>query len=211
MSFGRTRLMQPPSGSALRRPFLARPEVVDVAEDDVSHRSALGDGEREREERDAALRVHGAVDRIDDDAQLASASEPPFPELLGDEHEVLVERGEPLDDGVLRRLVDRRRVVAPLTQTQHRLAHDARRQSLEGAAAIRDAQPAGLEPGGHRSSGWKTRPDSGLGVKYVLFAGIRSPRRATAKASSTRGARTTNATSASPRSTAAIASLALDV
>ena len=44
-----------------------RAEVVDVAEDDVVHRLAVGDGDREREERDAALRVQRAVDRVDDD------------------------------------------------------------------------------------------------------------------------------------------------
>ena len=43
----------------------------------------------------------------------------------------------------------------------------------------RDAEPAGLEPVGHGSTGWKRSPESGFGKKYVLFGGMRSPRRAT--------------------------------
>ena len=53
----------------LGHPLLARAEVVDVAEDDVVHRRAVGDRDREREERDPALRVDRAVDRVDDDAR----------------------------------------------------------------------------------------------------------------------------------------------
>ncbi len=87
------------------------------------------------------------------------------PELLGDEDEVLTERGEPLHDRVLRRLVDRRRVVTALSQSEHGLALGARRQTLEDGADVRDAEAAGLEPWRHRSSGWKTSPDSGLGKK----------------------------------------------
>ena len=130
-----------------------------------------------------------------------SRSEPAAPELLRDEHEVLVERGEPLDDRVLGRLVDRSRVVSALAPPQHGLALGARRQLLEHGADVGDAEPAGLEPRGHRSSGWKTIPESGFGKKYVLFCGMRSPRRATANTSSTRGSRRRNATSAAPPST----------
>ena len=36
-------------------------------------------------------------------------------------------------------------------------------------------QPAGVEPVGHGSTGWKRRPESGFGKKYVLFGGMRSP------------------------------------
>ena len=110
-------------------PLLARAEVVDVAEHDVAHRRALGDGEREREERDAALRVHRAVDRVDDDSALSACAERAHAELLRDEHEVLVESGESRDDGVLGRLVDRGRLVAALAEPQHRLALGPRRQS----------------------------------------------------------------------------------
>ncbi len=42
---------------------------------DVPHRRAVGDGEREREERDPALGVDRAVDRVDDDAHRASGAE----------------------------------------------------------------------------------------------------------------------------------------
>ncbi len=57
---------------------------------------------------------------------------PPAPntritELLRDEHEVLVEGGEPRDDGVLGRLVDRGRLVATLAELQHGLALGPRR------------------------------------------------------------------------------------
>ena len=55
-----------------------------------------------------------------------------------------------------------------------------------------------LEPGAHSSTGWKRRPESGFGKKYVLFEGISSPRRATAKTSSRRGSRRRYAASASP-------------
>ena len=75
--------------TALGRPLLARPEVVDVAEHDVAHRRALRDREREREERDAALRVDRAVDGIDDDvSRLHPRRTMRCAELLGHEHEV---------------------------------------------------------------------------------------------------------------------------
>ena len=48
----------------------------------------VGDGEREGEERDPALRVHGAVDRVDDDVQRPAGAERPLAELLRDEDEV---------------------------------------------------------------------------------------------------------------------------
>src|SRR5581483_9533714 len=49
---------------APRRPLLAGAEVVDVAEEDVVDRVAVGDGDREREVRNAALGVLRAVDRV---------------------------------------------------------------------------------------------------------------------------------------------------
>ena len=108
-----------------------------------------------------------------------SRSEPASSQLLRHEHEVLAERGKPLDDGVLGSLIDRGRVVSTLAPPQHGLALDTRRQLLEYGADIGNAEPAGLEPRSHRSSGWKTIPESGFGKKYVLFCGMRSPRRAT--------------------------------
>ena len=68
-SFGRDgaeRLaVQPRALAAPADPLLAAAEVVDEAEVDVVHRPAVGDGDREGEERDAALRVERAVDRVD--------------------------------------------------------------------------------------------------------------------------------------------------
>ena len=79
MSFGPGASSGAPSrnapAAALGDPLLAGAEVVDVAEVDVVHRRAVGDREREREERDPALRVDRAVDRVDDDARAA----PPAP------------------------------------------------------------------------------------------------------------------------------------
>ena len=48
------------------RPLLVRAEVVDVAEEDVVDRVALGDRDREAEVRDPALGVLRAVDRVDE-------------------------------------------------------------------------------------------------------------------------------------------------
>ena len=93
----------------------------------------------------------------------ASGAEHALPELFRYEHEVVAEGSEPLDDRVLRRLVDRRRVVASLSALQHGLAFDARRQSLEHVADVRDTEAARLEPRGHVVTGWNRRPDRGLG------------------------------------------------
>ena len=69
-SFGRSRRWARRSRSgaaaARRRPLFAGAEVEDVAKDDVVHRVAVGDRDRDREEGNAALRVQRAVDRIDD-------------------------------------------------------------------------------------------------------------------------------------------------
>ena len=76
----------------------------------------------------------------------AALAERPLAELLGDEHEVLAERGETRDDRVLRCLVDRRRVVAADAELEDGLALDPRRQPLEDVADVLDAEAAGLEP-----------------------------------------------------------------
>ena len=88
-----------------------------VSEDDVAHERSLGDGDREGEERYAGLRVDAPVDRVHDDATRRVGAESPFPELFRHEHElgaVPVQRLEPPDDRVLRREVDRDRLVAAL-------------------------------------------------------------------------------------------------
>src|SRR3954467_10846159 len=53
------------AAAAGRGPLLAAAEVVDETEDDVAHDRPLRGREREREEGDAALRVQGAVDRVE--------------------------------------------------------------------------------------------------------------------------------------------------
>src|SRR6185312_3307008 len=64
---------QPRTLAAARRPFFARAEVVDEAEDDVVHRLPLRDRDREGEEGNPALRIERAVDRIDDDQRQPAA------------------------------------------------------------------------------------------------------------------------------------------
>ena len=152
-----------------------------------------------------ALRVHRAVDRVDDDPQRAAGAERALAELLRDEHEVRAERLEPRDDGVLRRSVDRGRVVAALAGPEHRLALVPRRQPLEDRLDVRDAVATEPEPvDGH--TGWKRRPLVSFGKKYVVFCGITSPRRARSKTSSMRVGRSRKAPSNSPASTRATAS-----
>src|SRR5205814_8671928 len=99
----------------------------DVAEDDVVHRPAFRDGEREREEGDAALRVQRAVDRVDDDHRRADAV---ASDLLRDDRAEAVEAGE---DRLLGRRVDRRRLVAAPALADARLAPRPPRPGLEDA------------------------------------------------------------------------------
>ena len=77
------------AAAAPRDPLLAVAEVVDVAERDVAHRRAVGDRDRERVERQSALGVEAAVDRIDDDAPAAAAAEAALADLLRDDREAL--------------------------------------------------------------------------------------------------------------------------
>ena len=180
VSFGRTLAepgaVQEGAAAALGRPLLAGAEVVDVAEDDVAHRGAVGDGEREGEEGDVALGVQRAVDRVADDAPRLPAPEDALAELLRDEREALVERLEPVHDGGLGGRVDRGRVVAALAGLQHGLALDARRQLGEHRLDVAHRVAADVEPRLHR--GWKSRPEISFGKKYVVFCGNTSPRRA---------------------------------
>ena len=195
------------AAALLRHPLLAGAEVVDVAEGDVAHRRPARNGEGEREERDPALRVHRAVDRVDDDPGRAAGAECALAELLRDEEEVGLERLEPRHDRVLGGSVDRGRVVAALACPQHRLTLGPGRQRLQDAVDVRDAAAAESQPvdrGGH--TGWKSRPLVSLGKKYVVFCGITSPRRARSNTSSMRVARSRKAPSNSPESTRAIAS-----
>src|ERR671915_2247869 len=111
---------------------------------------------------------------------------------------------EPRDDRPLRGGVDRGRVVAADAGSEDRLALDPRRQLVEHGADVLRGGPAELEPGRH--AGWKSRPESSLGKKYVVFCGSVSPASAKRKTSSIRVGRTMNAPAARPLSTAATAS-----
>ena len=144
-------------------------EVVDVAEDDVVHRVAVGDRDRDREERDAALRVQRAVDRVDDDGPPPVALDT---DLLADDAHVLA--AEALEDHALGGRVDRRRLVAALARADDRLALGAQRQLVEHARDVVPRVAAERVPVGH--TGWKSRPDVSFGKKNVDFCGIVSPR-----------------------------------
>ena len=82
----------------------------------VAHRRAVGDGDRQREVRHAALGVQRAVERVDDDARVAAA--------VLDDAALLADRGEARalgmqrvelrEDGVLGLAVDDERLVAAL-------------------------------------------------------------------------------------------------
>jgi hypothetical protein len=163
-----TLLPEPGASVAHPSPLLARPEVVDVAEEDVPHPLPCGHGDREREEGDAALRVHRAVDRIDEHANAVGA-ERALAELLGHEVELVARLVKPLQSLHDRRLggfVDRGRLVAADALSDDRLAVVPRRELAEDAPHVLDRLAAEGEPGldrGHGSSGWKSRPDSSLG------------------------------------------------
>jgi hypothetical protein len=103
--------VQPRALAAPHGPLLAGAEVVHVAEVDVAHRRPVGDGDRERVERDAPLGVDRAVDGVDHDPD-GAAAEAPDTELLRYERERAVERLEPLDHLPLRGVVDGGGVVA---------------------------------------------------------------------------------------------------
>jgi len=156
--------VQAGAAPALCDPLLAGAEVVDVAEGDVAKRRAVGDREGEREERDPALRVHGSVDRVDDDPRPPAGPEGTLAELLRDENEVRAERLETRDDRVLRGCVDRRRVVASFAGAEHRLPLGAGRQVPQDVVDVRDAAAAEAEPV-RRHTGWKRRPLVSLGKK----------------------------------------------
>src|SRR5690242_18854188 len=103
--------VQPRPLASARRPLLAGAEVVNEAEDDVVHRLTLRDGDREREERDPALGVERAVDRVDDEER---QSRPDAADLLRDHRAGRVTYAS--ENDLLRGLVDRRRIVAAETR-----------------------------------------------------------------------------------------------
>src|SRR5919201_2800368 len=182
------------AAAALRRPLLARAEVVDVPEDDVPHLRPLRDGDREREVRNPALRVQRAVDRVEDDVD-ATVAVALLAELLRHEREVeavlAVGALEPRDDRAFRLRVDGRRLVSALAATDDRLALRTRRQIREHRAHVVDGAATDLEP--LRQTGWNNNPETSFGKKYVDFCGITSPLAAISKTSSIRGGRTRTA------------------
>ena len=137
---------------------------MDEPELDVVHPSPCATAIEIEKNGRIALRVHGAVDRVDDDAEVAAA-ERALAELLGDEGEVDavgVQRLEPAQDGPLGRVVDDRRLVAALAGAEHALAIGAAGQLGEDATDVLGAPATELEPvRAHR--GWNSRPVSSLG------------------------------------------------
>ena len=106
------------------------------------HRLAVGDRDREREERDAALRVERAVDRVDDDAR-ASAAE--LADLLGDDRRVdPVEAREDRRARPPRRSPSCRRRPRPATSTGSRSARVG--SSASSAAHVLRRAAAEREP-----------------------------------------------------------------
>ena len=160
-------------------PLLAAAEVVDVAEDDVVHRGAVRDGDRERVERQAALGVEAAVDRIDDDAPGPAAAVDALARLLRDHRETDAVAGDLVEDaerGVLGRLVDGYRRVTAGAAAQlvgtPRPWHGGDRLGDGVSHRAADREPA---LGGHGSNGssWlKTMPSRIFGKKNVDFGGI---------------------------------------
>ncbi len=148
--------VQKGAAASRRSPFLARPEVEDVAEDDVVHRAPIGDRDRDGEEGDPALRVQRAVDRVDDHrpATVAEASD-----LFADDTDVFVL--EAVEDHPLRRCVDRGRLVAPFAGADDRLALGAAGQLFEHARDVVARRAAQLEPRAH--TGWNRSPEVSLG------------------------------------------------
>src|SRR6185436_17706904 len=182
-------------------PLFAVAEVVDVAEDDVGHRRAVGHGDREGVHREAALRVEAAVDRVDDEAPAAASAVAALADLLGDDGEALAVAGEALEHrqgGVLGRAVDGHRQIAAGAASQLvgpvRAGNggDGRGDAVAHGAA--DLEPA-LDRHGSKGSSWlKTMPSRIFGKKKVDFGGIVSPASATASTSDRLGAGTSSVT-----------------
>ena len=151
------------AAAAASDPLLAGAEVVDVREEHVLHPLAVGNRQREAEKRDAALRVQGAVDRIDDDHGRAAFD---ATGLFGDDRDV--EIAEPREDRVLGRFVDRGRGVATEPLADDRLALDARRQLLEDGADVQHRRAAEAEPVRH--NGRKSSPPDPGGAALTFFS-----------------------------------------
>ena len=153
-------------------PFLAVAEVVDIAEGDVGHGRAVGDRHRERIERQAALGVEAAVDRVDHDPPAPASAVGALADLLGDERERLAAGRDVVEHGqrrILRGAVDRDREVAAGPAPELVRAALARHRARGGGDAVAhgaaDLEPALGRHGSNGSSWLKTIPSRILGKK----------------------------------------------
>ena len=146
------------AAAAPRDPLLAVAEVEDVAERDVAHGRPVGDRDGERVERQAALGVEAAVDRVDHDAPAAAAAEAALADLLGDHREALTALGHAAastrEGRVLGGLVDRDRRVAARAAPELVGPPRARHAATAATTASRIArQTSSQSLGGHGSNG----------------------------------------------------------
>ncbi len=153
-------VVEPRALVAPRPPLLPGAEVVDVGEDHVGHRRAVGHGERHGVVGDAALGVERPVDGVDDHAHrlVAVADLPALLRQCGEAVAVGFQLVELLEDKILGRVIDDERAVssgAPRTRF-HRPFDRARGgrqhpvEPLDGPTA--DAEPVCVEcraGGGH--------------------------------------------------------------
>ena len=115
-----TSIRSPSERRALAAPgdeLLVGAEVVDVAELDVGHRVAAGDGDAEAVRGQRAAGVERAVDRVDHDPGGAAVAELDLAALLGDGDErgaLLGQRVELGEDDVLAAAVDDQGAIAAL-------------------------------------------------------------------------------------------------
>ena len=154
------RPVEPGPASALGRPLLTGAEVVHVAEEDVVHRLALRHGHREREERDPALGVERAVDRVDHDPQRAVARQ--LADLLGDDRGA-VDRAQALEDHPLCGRVDGRRLISADSVADDGLALRPGRELAEHAAHVLGRRAADRQPVVRHESGRNSRPLTSFG------------------------------------------------
>ena len=109
---------------------------------DVAHGRPRRDGDGQREEANAALRVERAVDRVDDDVRAAVAE---LPGLLRHECHV-ADAGEAGEHHALGGGVDRGRVITALPCADDRFAVRPRRQVRQHVAHVAHRLAAEREP-----------------------------------------------------------------